>query len=144
VLTFVITAVLVFVLNISATTPIHACKFQSKQEDVGSGQNGTLKTFDTFVRRFQLGQYTPHAKRFVFDPGGPFLSFVLHSVYEDARKRKLKTLHGFITTDDATLPTLILADDLADFSAETPGFFSRSSLTGDGQDLNPPGGVRPA
>jgi len=62
-------------------------------------------------------QYTPNASRFVFDPGG------LISAHEDASKCKPKTRGPFITTHDATLPSLVLADDLVVFSAETPRFF---------------------
>jgi len=58
-------------------------------------------------------------------PGG------LISTHEDTGKRKPKTHSPLITMSDTTFPTLVLANDLACFSAETPGFFSRSSLTKD-------------
>ncbi|KAI9448727.1 hypothetical protein BJY52DRAFT_305352 [Lactarius psammicola] len=137
-LIIVTTAVLVFVFpNVLATFLSHARKFGNKNKDLSDRQNSNLKTGNTFAQRLRL-QYTPHAARFVFDPGGPT------STHEDVRKRKSKSRGGFVTTHDATLPTLVLVGNRTVFIAETLKFFSRRSLTGDGQDLNPLGGVRPA
>ncbi|KAI9453086.1 hypothetical protein BJY52DRAFT_865832 [Lactarius psammicola] len=143
---FVNTVALVSALvDISAAIlTAHARKFGSKNKDFGDSQSGTPKTGDTFAQRLRLRQYTPHAPRFVFDPGGLASSLVLESTHENARGRKPKTRGGFVTTHDATLPTLVLVGNRTVFIAKTLNFFSRRSLTGDGQDLNPPGGVRPA
>ncbi|KAH9170961.1 hypothetical protein EDB89DRAFT_1224214 [Lactarius sanguifluus] len=69
---FVTAAVLASILNISATVSTFARKFQSKIEDFGNNQIGTFNTSsrDVFAQRLRLGQYTPHARRLVFDPGG--------------------------------------------------------------------------
>ncbi|KAI9437403.1 hypothetical protein BJY52DRAFT_602411 [Lactarius psammicola] len=143
-LIIVTTAVLVFVFpNVLATFLSHARKFGNKNKDLSDRQNSNLKTGNMFAQRLRL-QYTQHGKRFVFDPGGLASSLALESTHENARGRKPKTRGGFVTTHDATLPTPILAGNLIVFVAETLKFFSRRSLTGDGQDLNPLGGVRPA
>jgi len=137
--TFMTMASLVSTLpNVLATIFTLVRKGQSKNEDLSSSHTGTPKTCNISAQWLWLGQYTPNASRFVFNPGG------LISAHKNAGKRKPKTRDPLITMSDATFPSLILADDLAVFSAETPRFFSRSSLTGDSQDLNPPGGVRPA
>ncbi|KAI9449210.1 hypothetical protein BJY52DRAFT_1420082 [Lactarius psammicola] len=143
-LIIVTTAVLVFVFpNVLATFLSHARKFGNKNKDLSDRQNSNLKTGNTFAQRLRL-QYTQHGKRFVFDPGGVASSLALESTHENARGRKPKTRGGFVTTHDATLPTLVLVGNRTVFIAETLKFFSRRSLTGDGQDLNPLGGVRPA
>ncbi|KAI9437893.1 hypothetical protein BJY52DRAFT_1217529 [Lactarius psammicola] len=143
-LIIVTTAVLVFVFpNVLATFLSHARKFGNKNKDLSDRQNSNLKTGNTFAQRLRL-QYTQHGKRFVFDPGGLSSSLALESTHENARGRKPKTRGGFVTTHDATLPTLVLVGNRTVFIAETLKFFSRRSLTGDGQDLNPLGGVRPA
>ncbi|KAI9432410.1 hypothetical protein BJY52DRAFT_1400296 [Lactarius psammicola] len=116
-LIIVTTAVLVFVFpNVLATFLSHARKFGNKNKDLSDRQNSNLKTGNTFAQRLRL-QYTPHAARFVFDPGGRV------STHEDARKRKSKTRGGLITTHDATLPTLVLVGNCTVFIAETLIFF---------------------
>ncbi|KAH9031573.1 hypothetical protein EDB84DRAFT_1600373 [Lactarius hengduanensis] len=60
----------------------------------------------------------------------------------DAHQRKLKTRGSLITTHDTPVPTLVHADILTIFTAETPEKLARRSLTGDGQDFDPPGDVR--
>jgi len=103
--------------NVLATIFTLARKVQSKNEDLGSSHTGTPKTCNISAQRLRLGQYTPNASRFVFDPGG------LISAQEDASERKPKTRGPFITTHDVTSPTLVLADNLVVFDAETPIFF---------------------
>ncbi|KAH9052810.1 hypothetical protein EDB87DRAFT_1825954 [Lactarius vividus] len=138
---FITTAALVSALfKFSATISTHTREFWSKKEVLGSSQNGThkmSKSCNTSAQRFRLGQYTPHATRFVFDPGGQSSSFKPLSAHEDVRKHKSKTHNGF-TTLDTSFPIPIPIDDLKIFDHGGVG----SSLTGDGQDFDPPGGVR--
>ncbi|KAH9161209.1 hypothetical protein EDB89DRAFT_2080811 [Lactarius sanguifluus] len=71
--TLVTAAVLVStLLNISKTLSTFARKLWSKNQDTGNSQNSTpgYKTGDDLAHRLRLGQYTPRALRFVFDPGG--------------------------------------------------------------------------
>ncbi|KAH9010231.1 hypothetical protein EDB85DRAFT_2161690 [Lactarius pseudohatsudake] len=65
-----------------------------------------------------------------------------HTAHADARQRKSKTRGALITTHDTFLTTLVQADKFAIFSVETPAKLARRSLTGDGQDFDPPGDVR--
>ncbi|KAH9030669.1 hypothetical protein EDB85DRAFT_1417536 [Lactarius pseudohatsudake] len=83
-LALVTAGVLASILNILATVSTFARKFWKKNEDVGSRQNGTFKTFkscDTSTQRLQFG-YTPRAARLVFDPGGSV--FIPDPVHEDS------------------------------------------------------------
>jgi len=117
-LTLITTAALVSaLLNFLTTISTHVSKFWTKNEDIGSNHNSTPKASDAFAQQLWLGQYTPNASRFIFDPGGLILA------HEDASKCKLKTHSPFITTHDVTSPTLVLADNLVVFNAETPIFF---------------------
>ncbi|KAH9008244.1 hypothetical protein EDB83DRAFT_2531940 [Lactarius deliciosus] len=61
------------------TIPTFARKLWNKKEDLGGSQNGAFKTSELCnisAQQLRLGQYTPRASRFVFDPGG------LASVFE--------------------------------------------------------------
>ncbi|KAI9452655.1 hypothetical protein BJY52DRAFT_1214495 [Lactarius psammicola] len=123
-LTIVTTAALVSVfINVFAIILTHAREFGSKNEDLGDSQNGTPKSCnsDTFAQRRQLRQYTPHALRLVFDPGGSA------STHEDVRKHKSKTRGGLIITQGATLPTPILAGNLIVFVVKTLKFFQEGA-----------------
>ncbi|KAH9049567.1 hypothetical protein EDB84DRAFT_1556168 [Lactarius hengduanensis] len=60
-----------------------------------------------------------------------------HTTRVDDRQRKSKTRGALITTHDTPIPTLVHADILTIFTAETPAKLARRSLTGDGQDFDP-------
>ncbi|KAH9165380.1 hypothetical protein EDB89DRAFT_2076864 [Lactarius sanguifluus] len=118
-LALVTTAILSSLLNVSKALSVHSRKVWSKYEDFGNNQNGNLKTSkprNILAQRLRLGQLTPRAARFVFDPGGPASSFKLLSAHEDVRKRKSKTRIGFITMRSATLLTPILDNNLIVFN----------------------------
>src|SRR6266571_4026223 len=120
------TSLFSILLNVSKTIFTHARKFQSKKEDLGgSSLSGTPKTSKTCNTSAQwLGQYMPKASRFVFDPGGlVFVGSAHEDAYRHEQGREPKTRCLLITTSHATLPSLVLADDLVVFSAETPRFF---------------------
>ncbi|KAH9158549.1 hypothetical protein EDB89DRAFT_2085856 [Lactarius sanguifluus] len=116
-LALVTAAVLASILNISATSTF-AHKYWSKYEDFGNNRNGIPEARNIPAQRLRLGQFTPRASRFVFDPGGPASSssFKLLSAHEDIRQRKSKTRIGFITTRRATLLAPILANNLIVFN----------------------------
>ncbi|KAH8977366.1 hypothetical protein EDB86DRAFT_1205448 [Lactarius hatsudake] len=59
-----------------------------------------------------------------------------------ARHRKTKTRGSLIITHDTSITTVVQGPILIHFGAETPAKLARRSLTGDGQDFDPPGGVR--
>ncbi|KAH8991833.1 hypothetical protein EDB83DRAFT_2479287 [Lactarius deliciosus] len=71
-----VTVLVSTLLNISKTLSTFARKLWSKNQDTGNSQKSTpgYKTGDDLAHRLQLGQYTPRALRFVFDPGGQFSS----------------------------------------------------------------------
>ncbi|KAH9171667.1 hypothetical protein EDB89DRAFT_2243346 [Lactarius sanguifluus] len=102
----VTTAVLVSTLiNVSTALLTYTRKFWSKQ-DISDIRIDTLKASSCdapFTYRLRLGQNTPRASRFVFDPGGLASVFRLT---EDACKPKSKTCGIFIpcTTLDTGLP----------------------------------------
>ncbi|KAH9177131.1 hypothetical protein EDB89DRAFT_2065316 [Lactarius sanguifluus] len=120
--TFVLITMAVLVsafFNISATLFTHTRKFWSKIEDFGNNQNGNLKTSKSRnipAHRLRLGQYTPRASHFVFNPGGPASSSSLKllSAHEDARKCKPKTCSSF-TILDTSSPIPIPTDNLTVF-----------------------------
>jgi hypothetical protein len=88
-------------LIVSATLPTHACEFRTKNEVISSNRiGGAPQTSDPLVHRPRPAQHTPHAERFVFDPGGS--DFVLEQAPEDARGRESKTRGVVITTRNAT------------------------------------------
>ncbi|KAH9034565.1 hypothetical protein EDB85DRAFT_2221248 [Lactarius pseudohatsudake] len=62
-----------------------------------------------------------------------------HTARADDRQRKSKPRGS---THDTPVPTLIHADIRTIFTAKTLEEAARRSLTGDGQDFDPPGGVR--
>ncbi|KAH9029185.1 hypothetical protein EDB84DRAFT_1562864 [Lactarius hengduanensis] len=72
-LALITAAVLASILNILATVPTFARKFQSKIEDFGNSQNGAFKTSEPCnisAQQLRLGQLSPRGTRLVFDPGG--------------------------------------------------------------------------
>ncbi|KAH9044080.1 hypothetical protein EDB83DRAFT_1576383 [Lactarius deliciosus] len=102
-LSLVTVAVLVSAFfNVSAARLTHTRKFRSKQ-DIDNSRIDTLKasSCNAFAHQLQLGQLTPRASRFVFDPGGPASSSSFqvsnYSAHEGARKRMPKTRNDFIT-----------------------------------------------
>ncbi|KAH9169292.1 hypothetical protein EDB89DRAFT_1908712 [Lactarius sanguifluus] len=66
----VATAFVSTLINLSKTLLTHLRKFQSKYEDFGNSQNGIPEARNIPTQRLRLGQFTPRAARFVFDPGG--------------------------------------------------------------------------
>ncbi|KAH9028800.1 hypothetical protein EDB84DRAFT_1579281 [Lactarius hengduanensis] len=115
-LSFVTIAAIVSVLlNVSKIASAHERK-ASKIKDLGSSWK---KTSSDFAHRRRLGQYTPRAAHFVFDPGGrsSSSSFKLLSAREDVRKpnhlivfdpgsvgSRLGDACDFISTHDALFP----------------------------------------
>ncbi|KAH9020251.1 hypothetical protein EDB83DRAFT_2567819 [Lactarius deliciosus] len=65
-----------------------------------------------------------------------------HTTRVDDPQRKSRPRGSFIITHDTLITTLVQGHILIHFSAETPAKLARRSLTGDGQDFDPPGGVR--
>ncbi|KAH9167314.1 hypothetical protein EDB89DRAFT_2125817 [Lactarius sanguifluus] len=126
----VTTAALVSTLiNVSAALLTYTRKFWSKQ-DTSDIRIDTLKASSCdapFMYRLQLGQYTPRASRFVFDPGGLASVFRLT---EDACKPKSKTCGIFIpcTTLDTGLPHSRSIDNLIVFDPGGVGFTTRRCL----------------
>ncbi|KAH9053250.1 hypothetical protein EDB87DRAFT_1690670 [Lactarius vividus] len=118
------TALVLALFNFLATISTHMHEFWSKKEVLGGSQNGThkmSKSCNTSAQQFQLGQYTPHATRFVFDPGGQSSSFKPLSAHEDVCKHKSKTRNGF-TTLDTSFPIPIPIDNLKIFDHGGVGF----------------------
>ncbi|KAH9009240.1 hypothetical protein EDB85DRAFT_2246661 [Lactarius pseudohatsudake] len=73
-LSFITVAALVSTLLNVSTLSTHTHKYRSRQQDIGDNRIGNLKTSNSRnipAHRLRLGQYTPRASRFVFDPGGP-------------------------------------------------------------------------
>ncbi|KAH9035245.1 hypothetical protein EDB85DRAFT_2215685 [Lactarius pseudohatsudake] len=89
-LAIVIAAALVLTLiNASKTISPFVCKLWNKKEDLSSSQNSAFKTSEPCnisVQQLQLRQLTPHASRFVFDPGGLASSSRLLLAHEDVHK----------------------------------------------------------
>ncbi|KAH9079133.1 hypothetical protein EDB83DRAFT_2310864 [Lactarius deliciosus] len=125
----VTTAVLVStLLDILATTSTLVHKYWSKYEDFGNNQNGNPKTSKPCnipAQRLRLGQLTPRAPRFVFDPGGLPIPVPTDN----------------LTVFDPRVVVFVLEPAHWHEDSATLDEDARSSLTGDGQDFDPPGGV---
>ncbi|KAH9011021.1 hypothetical protein EDB85DRAFT_2230725, partial [Lactarius pseudohatsudake] len=115
-----ISALVSALFNVSAALLTYTRKFQGKQ-DINDIWINTLKasSCDAFTHRLRLGQYTPHARRLVFDPGGQSSSSSIQasrllSAREDIRQRKTMT-RGGCTTADTNLPIPVPTDYLIVF-----------------------------
>ncbi|KAH9013446.1 hypothetical protein EDB84DRAFT_1680434 [Lactarius hengduanensis] len=145
---FITTAALVSTLfNASTTLPTLAHKYWSKQEDIGNNRIGTFKTSNS--RPAPHASYSTQEARLQVSR--------LLPARDDIRQCKTTT-RGGCSTLDTNLPIPIPTDNLTVFDlgggafvlepahedSATPDEDARCSLTGDGQDFDPPGGVRPA
>ncbi|KAH9008041.1 hypothetical protein EDB83DRAFT_2532254 [Lactarius deliciosus] len=82
-LIFITTAALISTLiNVSKTISAFVCKLWNKKEDLSGSQNGAFKTSEPCnisAQQLRLGQLTPCASCFVFDPGGSVVAPDLHT-----------------------------------------------------------------
>ncbi|KAH9027621.1 hypothetical protein EDB85DRAFT_2276638 [Lactarius pseudohatsudake] len=117
-------------------------RLPSAHEDV---RKRMPKTRNGFITHVAIPVPVP-IDNLVFDPGGQSSSSSVQvsrllSAHEDVRKRKSKTFNN-LTVFDPGGGALVL--EPAHEDSATLDEDARSSLTGDGQDFDPPGGVRPA
>ncbi|KAH9015007.1 hypothetical protein EDB85DRAFT_2212664 [Lactarius pseudohatsudake] len=116
-LVLITTTVLVSTLfNALTTLSILARKYWNKNEDFGNIQIGTLNTSsrDVFAQRLRLGQLTPRASRFVFDPGGPASSSRLFGTRRRSQAQVEDTRRHHLTLDTG-IPIPVPTDHLIVF-----------------------------